>query len=194
MDTILLLTHTEADGSMPRAALEALTAATALREKLDGARLVVGLYGAKVMPGVAHRLGGRVDTHVVSLEVADGALAVSRWFYRQRMQGVLERSARPWVLVLDAGVHPPFGAAAGSATVEAVQVALSDGHRRTSVTGERSPESDEQTIRPDADLLFVAGAGWTKKQADGEPHVEEAAGLIRAFLGSSKASLGSSKS
>ena len=27
---------------------------------------------------------------------------------------------------------------------------------------------DAQTIRPDAKLLFVAGAGWTKKQTDGQ--------------------------
>jgi electron transfer flavoprotein alpha subunit len=35
------------------------------------------------------------------------------------------------------------------------------------VTGVQAPKADEQTIRPDAKLLFVAGAGWTKKQADG---------------------------
>jgi len=32
------------------------------------------------------------------------------------------------------------------------------------------PSAEEQTIRPDAALLFVAGAGWTKKQADGQVH------------------------
>ena len=36
------------------------------------------------------------------------------------------------------------------------------------------PSSDAQTIRPDARLLFVAGAGWTKKQPDGQTHVAEA--------------------
>ena len=43
-------------------------------------------------------------------------------------------------------------------------------------------------------VLFVAGAGWTKKQADGQPHVKEAEQLILGFLDKSKASLGSSKS
>jgi electron transfer flavoprotein alpha subunit len=62
------------------------------------------------------------------------------------------------------------------------------------VSGIRAPRSDAQTIRPDAKLLFVAGAGWTKKQADGKPHVDEAASLILGFLEASKASLGSSKS
>ena len=52
----------------------------------------------------------------------------------------------------------------------------------------------ESTIRPDAKLLFVAGAGWTKKQADGATHLDEAAATITGFLAKSGASLGSSKS
>ena len=52
----------------------------------------------------------------------------------------------------------------------------------------------QQTIRPDAQLLFVTGAGWTKKQADGQTHVPEAEKLIRDFLQLARASLGSSKS
>jgi hypothetical protein len=62
------------------------------------------------------------------------------------------------------------------------------------VTGFRSPKTGQQTIRPDAKLLFVAGAGWTKKQPDGQVHVEEAGELILKFLAVSGASLGSSKS
>jgi electron transfer flavoprotein alpha subunit len=62
------------------------------------------------------------------------------------------------------------------------------------VTGFRAPAQDAQTIRPDAKLLFVAGAGWTKKQGDSHVHAEEAAHLIRDFLRASGASLGSSKS
>ena len=52
----------------------------------------------------------------------------------------------------------------------------------------------ESTIKPDAKLLFVAGAGWTKKQADGATHLDEAASTITGFLAKSGASLGSSKS
>jgi electron transfer flavoprotein alpha subunit len=65
---------------------------------------------------------------------------------------------------------------------------------RTQVIGIRAPEADEQTIRPDAKLLFVAGAGWTKKQADGATHPQEAEQLILGMLRGSKASLGGSKS
>jgi electron transfer flavoprotein alpha subunit len=57
-----------------------------------------------------------------------------------------------------------------------------------------SPESGEQTIRPDADLLLVAGAGWTKKQKDGSIHGAEAADLILRFVRANHSSLGSSKS
>jgi electron transfer flavoprotein alpha subunit len=73
-------------------------------------------------------------------------------------------------------------------------VALEAPDARTSVAGIRAPSSGEQTIRPDAKLLLVAGAGWTKKQADGKPHPERAEELILAFLRASGASLGSSKS
>jgi electron transfer flavoprotein alpha subunit len=51
-----------------------------------------------------------------------------------------------------------------------------------------------ETIRPDAKLLFVAGAGWTKKQSDGQVHATEAGDLILGFLRLAGASLGSSKS
>jgi electron transfer flavoprotein alpha subunit len=62
------------------------------------------------------------------------------------------------------------------------------------VTGVQAPKADEQTIRPDAKLLFVAGAGWTKKQPDGAVHVEEAQQLILGVLRGAQASLGGSKS
>jgi hypothetical protein len=71
-----------------------------------------------------------------------------------------------------------------------VAVQLSDGCKRTTVTGIREPKADAQTIRPDAQLLFVTGAGWTKKQADGQAHVPEAEKLILDFLKKSRASLG----
>jgi electron transfer flavoprotein alpha subunit len=55
-------------------------------------------------------------------------------------------------------------------------------------------QSGQQTIRPEANLLFVAGAGWTKKQKDGQQHAADAETLILDFLGASQASLGGSKS
>ncbi len=148
---------------------------------------------SRALPGAAQRLGGRIDTHVAGLDT-DGGLKVHRWFYRQRMRAVLTRSGRPWFLTVDAGVFEPWTGEAGSASLREVAVELPESARRTTVVGEKAASTDAQTIRPDADLLFVAGAGWTKKQADGQMHVKEAEALIRDFLDRTQASLGSSKS
>jgi electron transfer flavoprotein alpha subunit len=246
MENILFIAFTEADGTLNKAALEALGAANDL-----GGTLTVGLIGAqtqpaadalancgatkfltvtgaefsqprystdaaaaeaichaarptvviavansrtaRAMPGVAHRLGGRIDTHLTSASL-DGGLKVTRWYYRQRMEATLQRTHRPWFLLLESGCHAALVAATGTAKTEEVPVNLSDALKRTQVTGVRAPKSDEQTIRPDASLLFVAGAGWTKKQADGQVHGQEAEQLILGFLHRVKASLGSSKS
>jgi len=245
VESILLLAHTESDGSLARPALEALAAAASL-----GGELHIGLVGAQVqaaadrvagagaerilavtgeafaqpryatdaaaaealcrasgaamviapttsrwsraLPGVAFRVGGRVDTHATSLAIHNSVPAVTRWFYRQRMEAVLTRSQRPWIVLLDAGCVPAWSGASGHASIESVDVAA--GETRTTVTGTRSPDAGQQTIRPDAKLLFVAGAGWTKKQGDGATHTAEAEKLILDFLRASQASLGGSKS
>jgi electron transfer flavoprotein alpha subunit len=245
VETILLLAHTEADGTLAKPALEALSAA-----KETGGELIVGLVGAetqpaanqiagsgaarilavtgeafaqpryatdaaaaealcraagapiviapstsrwaRALPGVAYRLGGRVDAHATGFAAQDGAPSVTRWFYRQRMEAVLSRAQRPWVVLLDAGCFPAWSGPAGAAAAEAVAVEAPP--TRTSVTGVQAPKADEQTIRPDAKLLFVTGAGWTKKQADGAAHTAEAESLILGFLHAAKASLGGSKS
>ncbi len=247
METILFLAHTESDGSLGRASLEALSMAIELNNTLKGT-LVAGLFGAQAQPnaiascgakrfltvtgeefssaryatdaaaaealaraagativiaagtsrnsrmlaGVAHRLKGRVDTHVTNAELSGDKLAVSRWFYRQRIEGSLTRAQRPWILLLDPGARPAWSAAAGTATAEPVAVQAAAG--KTKVTGFVTPPADQQTIRPDAKLLFVAGAGWTKKQKDGQTHIPEAEKLILGFINGAKASLGSSKS
>ena len=252
METILLLAHTEADGSLGKAALEALGAAKSLNTALAGSLWLVGLIGEKVQPaadqiagcgatkflgvagadfapsryatdaaaaealckaagatlvvapgtsrfarclaGTAQRLGGRVDTHVTGTAAADGKVTVNRWYYRQRMEAALTRVQRPWFIVIDPGSQPAWSGAPGTAAVETVAVTLPDSAKRTTVTGVRAPAADAQTIRPDAQLLFVTGAGWTKKQADGQTHVPEAEKIIREFLKVGRASLGSSKS
>jgi electron transfer flavoprotein alpha subunit len=245
MDTILLLTHADADGALPRAALEALSAARALGgavtvgvfggsvekaaaalagtgvakvlaaegaafaearyatdaaaatalAKASGASLVVAPATSRmtrVMAGVALRLGGKIDTHVTQL-VDEGGPTLLRWYYRQRIEAKLRRKERPWVLLVDPGAYPAVKAEGGAAPpVERIEVAAAA--PRTTVTGVRAPSSGEQTIRPDAKLLFVAGAGWTKKQPDGKPHPEKAEELILGFIRASGASLGSSKS
>jgi electron transfer flavoprotein alpha subunit len=149
---------------------------------------------ARVLPGIAQRLGGRADTHVTGVAMADGKISINRWYYRQRMEGVLTRTQRPWLIGIDPGSQTACGCGGGLAKVEMVTVNLTDAARRTTVTGLREPKADAQTIRPDAQLLFVTGAGWTKKQADGQTHVAEAEKLILGFLNESRASLGSSKS
>ena len=155
---------------------------------------------ARVVAGVAHRLGGAVDTHVTAIAGTEGGLQATRWFYRQRIEGSLARSGRPWFMLLEAG-NPALSSAgandkggAPTPTPELVEVNVADSLTRTRVTGIVTPPADRQTIRPEAKLLFVAGAGWTKKQKDGQPHVDEAETIILQFLKNSKASLGSSKS
>ena len=63
----------------------------------------------RVAAGVAHRLGGFVDTHITALSSNDSVDA-TRWFYRQRVEAVISREKRPWFLLLDAGTHAPFAA------------------------------------------------------------------------------------
>ena len=148
----------------------------------------------RVLAGVAQRLGGCVDTHVTGLAVADGAITINRWYYRQRMESTLQRAQRPWFLLVEPGTQPACQCGAGKAAVEKVAVEISASCLRTTVLGARALAADAQTIRPDAPLLFVAGAGWTKKQADGQTHLAEAEKIILEFLKVSRASLGSSKS
>ena len=148
----------------------------------------------RVLPGIAHRLNGQVDTHVTSIDVADGTLTAKRWFYRQRLEATIQREARPWILLLDSGCYPPWAGSPATTEIRTIAVPLPAEAKRTKYAGVRTPSSDAQTIRPDAKLLFVAGAGWCKKQTDGKTHAAEAEATILEFLRNSGASLGGSKS
>ena len=148
----------------------------------------------RVIPGVAQRVNGYVDTHLTSIQLVDGIVTGKRWFYRQRLEAVIQRDARPWFLVMDGGCYPVWSGRSGIAKVNNLNVILPAEATRTSFCGIRTPNSDAQTIRPDAKLLFVAGAGWCKKQADGKTHLSEAETLLLNFLSESGASLGGSKS
>jgi electron transfer flavoprotein alpha subunit len=252
METILVLAHTETDGSFAKPVREALHVAATLHKSIASSKIVVGLIGenvqaaansiaacpatkyfsvsgaefsqsryatdaaaaeaickasgativvspatsrfARCLAGVARRLGGRADTHVTGVVVVDGNISVNRWYYRQRMEAMLTRTQRPWFILVDPGSQPACQCGSGTAAVENVAVQLPNTCKRTTVVGVRAPAADAQTIRPDAQLLFVTGAGWTKKQADGQTHLPEAEKLIRGFLQLSRASLGSSKS
>jgi electron transfer flavoprotein alpha subunit len=182
-----------AEFSQPRYATDA-AAAEALA-KAAGATIIVAPATARlsrVMAGVTARLGGRIDTHVTEIAAQGDGPAIKRWYYRQRMEAAIQRTQRPWVMTVDPGSMPAAEVAAGTASVEAVAVAAPA--TRTTVTGIQAPPADEQTIRPEAKVLFVAGAGWTKTQGDGKVHLDDAAKAILGFLNKAKASLGSSKS
>jgi len=146
---------------------------------------------SRSLAGAAQRAGGRADTHITALNVENGKLLATRWFYRQRIEATLTRAARPWFLTLEPGCWTPWSGAAAPVVLETVAVEAAS---RTQVLGKKAPQAGEQTIRPDAELLFVAGAGWTKKQPDGRVRLEEAAELILSFVRLTQCSLGSSKS
>ena len=252
MESILFLSHTQDDGSLSKAATEALTAALTLAKTHGAAELTVGLVGKDVrqaadsigacdatkflavsgddfsqsrystdasafeavarasgatiivapatsrmlraLPGATTRLGGKIDTHVTALDGKDGKVQIQRWYYRQRMLATMTRAQRPWVILVDSGVFPAFQGETAAVTLQSVNVQISENAKRTTVEGFKAPSSDAQTIRPDAKLLFVAGAGWSKKQSDGQSHIKDAEQLILGFLNRSKSSLGSSKS
>lgn len=182
-----------AEFAQPRYASDA--AACEAIVKAAGATIVVAPATSRfsrVLAGVAQRLNGRIDTQATGIAVSGGKPTVSRWYYRQRIETTLSRPQRPWVITISPGSLPEWQGATATASVEAVAVSVPA--CRTKVTGIQSPPADAQTIRPDAQLLFVAGAGWTKQQADGKPHIEEAEQIILKFLNQTGASLGSSKS
>lgn len=156
----------------------------------SGAQVVLApgtMRFCRALPGVAARLNGAAETHIVGV---DASLQVRRWYYRQRMEATLTRATRPWILLIEPGSNAAAAAQAGAAA----EVLAVNAGTRTEVTGIVSPPADQQTIRPDAALLFVAGAGWTKKQKDGATHIDEAGGLILNFVQKTQSSLGSSKS
>ncbi|MGC4000404.1 MAG: electron transfer flavoprotein subunit alpha [Anaeromyxobacter sp.] len=246
MDNVLLLTPIEPDGSLPRASLEALTAARALGQPVTAAVFgaatgpavaALGAAGAghvltvespaladaryatdaaaaaalaraaqasvivapalsrmsRIAAGLAQRLGGRVDTHVTALAAEGGALAATRWYYQQRIEAKL------------CSHRAPMAAAGRSRRVpgsRAPAAAAPRPSRSRWTSRPPGPPSRASTPRPPASrpsaptpkLLFVAGAGWTKKQADGLPHPDRAGQLILGFLHAAGASLGTSKS
>jgi len=187
------LAVTGSEFAQPRYATDAAAAEALARAA--GATIIIGPSGSRwnrIIAGVAHRLGGRSDSHVTGFTVSEGSPVIARWYYRQRMEGVLSRTQRPWVLAVESGIAPAWQGAAGTAALEAVSCA--PGGVRSKVSGIESLAADQQTIRPDADLLFVTGAGWTKKQPDGQVKTDEAQKLILDFLRLSRASLGSTKS
>ncbi len=147
----------------------------------------------RAMPAAALRADAAIDTNVVDVAVDGDKATVQRWAYRQRILTAFSRAAKPWVVVTDPSL---FGEICAKLGVAAEALAVSaDAPTRTKVNGVvAAGNGGESTIKPDANLLFVAGAGWTKKQADGAMHLDDAAATITGFLAKAGASLGSSKS
>ena len=161
-----------------------------------GAELVLVPGNSRVkrsMPAAALRAGAAVDTNVVDVTVDGAKAVVRRWAYRQRILTAFSREARPWVIVTDPAL---FGEICEKLGVKPeVLPEAASAETRTTVNGlQAAGAGGESTIKPDAKLLFVAGAGWTKKQGDGAVHLDDAAATIKGFLAKSGASLGSSKS
>jgi electron transfer flavoprotein alpha subunit len=98
----------------------------------------------RVLPGVAQRLGGRADTHVTGLSATSGKLSISRWYYRQRMEAVLQRTQRPWVILVDPGSQPAWQGERGTASLQTVAVDVPETCKRTTVMGVREPAADAQ--------------------------------------------------
>ncbi len=146
------------------------------------------------MPAAAMRAGAAIDTNVVAAQMDGDRLAVQRWAYRQRILTAFSRAARPWVILTDPSLFGDICAQLGVAP-EPIPYGAGAADTRTAINGVvAAGKGGESTIKPDSPLLFVAGAGWTKKQADGAAHLDEAAAAITGFLAKSGASLGSSKS
>lgn len=250
MEKVLLLLHTDKDGSLNKTMLEAMATAAAAVDKLGGAPFCIGIAGkeaksaaeqlggcgaekiftvsgeefavprystdssaaealcrkseativvaagssrwSRVLSGVALRIDGRVDTHVTGFSDSE-AFAVNRWFYRQRIRAAVSRTERPWIIVTDPGSFSPWSGSGEVPEIEELVVEIPD-VARVEVIGEEKPVAGEQTIKPEAELLLVAGAGWSKAQKDGALHVKDAEELIISFLRKADASLGGSKS
>ena len=170
----------------------------AFAEAIKGAQADVVLVPGnsrvkRAMPAAACRAGAEIDTNVVELAIEGDKVTASRWAYRQRILVKFSRAARPWVIVTDPALFGEICAKVGVTAAELPAGAAAA--TRTTTNGVvAAGNGGESTIKPDAQLLFVAGAGWTKKQADGALHLEDAAATIKDFLAKSGASLGSSKS
>ena len=125
------------------------------------------------LPAAAMRAGAAIDTNVVAVTTDGDKATVQRWAYRQRILTTFSRAARPWVIVTDPALFADI--CAGLGATPAPIPAGASAETRTKVNGVvAAGTGGESTIKPDSPLLFVAGAGWTKKQSDGATVVHEA--------------------
>lgn len=151
----------------------------------------------RVIGGVAYRVKGYADTHVCGFSINNSSLKIKRWYYKQRILVEQERTHKPWFITLDSQVFEPLNTQDKgnySCIVEKLNIEWVPQNFNSNFVDFVYPTGTKQTIKPDAKILFVAGAGWTKKQANPQNTVEKAAELIETFLEKTGASLGGSKS
>ena len=116
--------------------------------RIAGAAIVIAPANSRVnraLPGVAHRLGGAIDTHVNA--IGEGP-SITRWYYRQRMEAVLTRIPRPWFILLDPRLPARLERRSGRATVETVTVSLPPCAPPSSVSARRSRRSRPSAPMP----------------------------------------------
>ena len=149
---------------------------------------------ARVAAGVAHRLNGCIDTHITASIGGRSRHDRSHPLVLSPAHRSLAHPRRAPLVPAPRRRHARAVRRRAGSTARRRNQSRASPPRAPPSPASARPRQDAQTIRPDAKLLFVAGAGWTKKQPDGQIHVAEAGDLILGFLRAAGASLGSSKS
>jgi electron transfer flavoprotein alpha subunit len=135
-----------------------------------------------VLAGAAQRLGGRIDTHVTGIAAADGKPGVTRWYYRQRMEAVVQRTRAPGSSCSIPAAASAWSGAAGTAKVELVAVALTDANQAHDRHGRPGAARRPADHPPRCQAALRRRRRLDQDAADGKAHPEEAEQLILGFL------------
>jgi len=100
-----------------------------------------------------------------------GAPVVTRWFYRQRIEGSLTRTQRPWILLLDPGVCSAWQGTPGSITPELIDVPISIVYAApvSVARSRRLPTSRQFAQMPNCYSSPVRDGPRNRKMADARP-------------------------
>ena len=126
----------------------------ALVESCRGARVVLfsnDTYSQELAPRLAHRLGGSCVGDGVDVQLADGALRVTRQVYGGKAQAVIALKRAPFVAWLRARSFVP----AEIPAVERLQIA--NAAQRTRIVERRTEQSDARL--EDARVIVSGGRG-----------------------------------
>lgn len=148
-----------------------------------------------------------IDSKVANINYTDGKLLIEKWIYKQRMLAKYYYIKSPLVLLQERKIYSDsedykeflsniFTNTPNVSELDYID--LSDGlclkGSSTKFIKEEKIKENLDTIRPDAELLFVAGAGWTKSQSNKEKTSQEVENIILQFIEKTNCSLGTSKS